>query len=128
MMHDTYLQLPPETALQYSHAFRMLNEMQRLCPSRDAEVERRAMLDLPEKVPCCNIGYYYNHPSSLDRPVCPACNGTCYLLTVIVVSIYRSFPRQADEILHTLRWSSDHYSFVRWGMYVGIETDGHIHS
>lgn len=43
-------------------------------------------------------------------------------------SIKKSFPDQALEILSSLRWSYDHYSFQRWGMYVGVELDGYIHT
>jgi hypothetical protein len=47
---------------------------------------------------------------------------------VVSGSIKKSFPDQAMDILKDLRWSGDHYSFSRWGMYVGVELDGHIHT
>lgn len=43
-------------------------------------------------------------------------------------SIKKSFPDQASDILANLRWSYDHFSFNRWGMYVGVELDGYIHT
>lgn len=45
-------------------------------------------------------------------------------------AIRDAFPKDAADILRTLRWHSyeSFYSFERWGMFVGVETDGHIHS
>ncbi len=43
-------------------------------------------------------------------------------------AIKKSFPDQSSDILDTLRWSYDHFSFNRWGMYVGVELDGYIHT
>jgi hypothetical protein len=43
-------------------------------------------------------------------------------------AIKQAFPKDANEILDSLRWSGDHFSFNRWGMYVGVELDGYIHS
>lgn len=46
--------------------------------------------------------------------------------------VRRSFPNDAESILKDLRYHSGHWSFVRWGMYVGIDLmrDGtvYIHS
>ncbi len=39
-----------------------------------------------------------------------------------------AFPDQAKSIFPTMRGGSDHYSFLRWGMYVGVEADGYIHT
>jgi len=47
---------------------------------------------------------------------------------VVIASVRKSFPDQAQEILKDLRWRGDHFAFNRWGMYVGVETDGHIHT
>lgn len=60
---------------------------------------------------------------------CNACEGTGYIPTKIVDAVVKAFPKEAEEIVSSLRWSSDHWSFVRWGMYIGIEPkDGYIHS
>lgn len=46
--------------------------------------------------------------------------------------IRRCFPNDAESIINDLRYHSGHWSFVRWGMYVGIDlmSDGtvYIHS
>lgn len=47
---------------------------------------------------------------------------------VVSQSIQQAFSKQANDILKELRWSGDHFSFNRWGMYVGVELDGYIHS
>lgn len=47
---------------------------------------------------------------------------------VVIDSIKNAFPKEATEILKSLRWSGDHYSFNRWGMYVGVELSGEIHT
>lgn len=47
---------------------------------------------------------------------------------VIVDAILKRWPDQAGEILPTVRQAYDHYYFERWGMYVGIEYDGYIHT
>jgi hypothetical protein len=47
---------------------------------------------------------------------------------VVRDSIKKSFPDQAKDIIASLRWSGDHFSFTRWGMYVGVELDGYIHT
>lgn len=43
-------------------------------------------------------------------------------------AIIKAWPDQAVEILQQLRFAGDHYSFNRWGMYVGVEFDGYIHT
>lgn len=43
-------------------------------------------------------------------------------------SIKKSFPNDAMSILDSLRCSGDHFSFSKWGMYVGVELDGYIHT
>ena len=45
-----------------------------------------------------------------------------------VEAVMRAWPDQADEIFAQWKKSSDHYYFTRWGMYVGVEYDGYIHS
>jgi hypothetical protein len=50
------------------------------------------------------------------------------LLLRVIESIKNAFPRSSSEILKSLRWSTDHWSFIIHGMYVGVELDGHIHS
>ena len=46
----------------------------------------------------------------------------------VVEAIVKAWPDQAAEILPGLVFAGDHYGFVRWGMYVGVEFDGHIHT
>jgi hypothetical protein len=47
---------------------------------------------------------------------------------VVSASIRERFADDADAILNSLRWSGDHFAFNKWGMYVGVELDGHIHT
>lgn len=49
---------------------------------------------------------------------------------VVDLAIRRAFPKEAFEILKTLHWNGmgGHFYFQRWGMYVGVETDGYIHT
>jgi hypothetical protein len=49
---------------------------------------------------------------------------------VVIESVKKSFPDQAREILETVKWDGLNgcYFFERWGMYVGIEKDGYIHT
>ena len=47
---------------------------------------------------------------------------------VVTDAIRKTFAAEHGKILPTLRKASDHYSFQRWGMYVGVEPDGYIHS
>ena len=46
----------------------------------------------------------------------------------VVTDAVRNAFKDAPLILPTLRKASDHYSFSRWGMYVGVEPDGYIHT
>jgi hypothetical protein len=47
----------------------------------------------------------------------------------VAASIRRAF-RDHEEILRALRWDALNrcFYFMRWGMFVGVETDGYIHS
>lgn len=52
---------------------------------------------------------------------------------VAMAAIRRSFGSvegQADSIIQSLRWhgGDEFWSFVRWGMFVGVERDGYVHS
>lgn len=47
---------------------------------------------------------------------------------VVRDAIHKAFPKDALEILRELRWNRDHFYFRRWGMYVGVERDGYIHT
>lgn len=49
---------------------------------------------------------------------------------IVMASIRRSFPDQADEIIRSLRWMGweKFWSFERWNHFVGVELDGYIHS
>jgi hypothetical protein len=50
----------------------------------------------------------------------------------VLAEVRRCFPSDAEAIIKDLRYHSGHWSFVRWGMYVGIDLmrDGtvYIHS
>ena len=48
----------------------------------------------------------------------------------VVTALRNAWPTQADEILATLKYDSlmGCWYFVRWGQYVGIESDGFIHT
>ena len=46
----------------------------------------------------------------------------------VIKAIIKAWPDQAVEILSEIRFAGDHYSFNRWGMYVGVEYDGYIHT
>ena len=48
-------------------------------------------------------------------------------IKVVTDAIKNAF-KDAPAILPTLRYAGDHYSFNRWGMYVGVEPDGYIHT
>lgn len=46
-------------------------------------------------------------------------------------AIRDAFPNDASSILQSMIWRGDwesFYSFERWGMFVGVETDGYIHT
>ena len=46
----------------------------------------------------------------------------------IVRAVIEKWPDQAVEILKDIRPARDHWYFHRWGMYVGVEYDGYIHT
>jgi hypothetical protein len=46
----------------------------------------------------------------------------------VIEALTRAWPEQVEEILGSLRFAGDHYCFERWGMYVGVEFDGYIHT
>lgn len=49
----------------------------------------------------------------------------------VTEAIRNAFPKDAEEILGSLRYHGGidkMYSFVRWGMFVGVELDGYIHT
>lgn len=48
--------------------------------------------------------------------------------TAVVAAICKAWPDQAAEILQQIKWNHDHWYIQRWGMYVGIEPDGYIHT
>ncbi len=43
-------------------------------------------------------------------------------------AIRKAWPDQAEEIFESMWLAGDHYAFGRWGMYVGVEFDGYIHT
>ena len=36
--------------------------------------------------------------------------------------------RMAHDALRDVWWAGDHYAFGRFGLYIGIETDGYMHT
>jgi hypothetical protein len=46
----------------------------------------------------------------------------------VIDALLKAWPDQFAEIMKDLRFAGDHYSFTRWGMYVGVEFDGYIHT
>lgn len=46
----------------------------------------------------------------------------------VCLAVAEAFPDQAASIFPTMRSAGDHYSFNRWGTYVGVEPDGYIHT
>jgi hypothetical protein len=50
------------------------------------------------------------------------------LPVAVVNAIIRRWPDEAAEILPQVKHARDHYFFNRWGMYIGIEYDGYIHT
>lgn len=48
----------------------------------------------------------------------------------VMLAIEKRWPNEALEILQSLQYDSLNgcYYFIRWGMYVGVETDGYIHT
>lgn len=72
-------------------------------------------------------------------PSCEPCHKARVLRTkrgqkevpaVVIESIKQSFPKNAAEILGLLEWDSINrcFYFNMWGMCVGVETDGYIHT
>ncbi len=61
---------------------------------------------------------------------CPACDGSGYIPPKVADAIvsYARTPERAEEYLQALRWSGDHFSFNAHGMYIGVESDGYLHS
>ena len=49
---------------------------------------------------------------------------------IVDEAIRKAFPKDAEEIIKEVRWDALQgcYFFNRWGMYVGIEPDGYIHT
>jgi hypothetical protein len=45
-------------------------------------------------------------------------------------AIWKAYPDQAGEIISSLEWDglNGNFYFWRWGMYVGVELDGYIHT
>lgn len=65
---------------------------------------------------------------------CKACHGTGYVPGVVLDAIQHFASRAKDpkayyqEITNKLVWSYDHFSFMAGSMYVGVETDGYLHT
>ena len=78
------------------------------------------------------IGKVVRNPEALKygctHDTCDACDGTGYIPENILSAIEGAFPNSYAMIKDNVRWSSDHWSFIVAGMYVGVEKDGYIHS
>ena len=48
----------------------------------------------------------------------------------VIDAIYKRFPDDAIQILQEIAYDNMNgcYFFTRWGMYIGIEEDGYIHT
>lgn len=48
----------------------------------------------------------------------------------VETALRQAWPDQADDILADLKWQAldGFFFFTRWGMFVGVETDGYIHT
>lgn len=48
----------------------------------------------------------------------------------VMQAVEKRWPKEALEILQSLQYDSlnDNWYFTRWGMYIGIESDGYIHT
>jgi len=48
----------------------------------------------------------------------------------VLQAIIRAFPKEAEEILKSLKHDSicNYWYFTRWGLFVGVEKDGFIHT
>ena len=47
---------------------------------------------------------------------------------IVSSAIKNAFKYDYKEILESLKWGDDHFYFIRYGMYIGVELDGYIHS
>jgi hypothetical protein len=49
---------------------------------------------------------------------------------VVVEAVTKAFPKEASDILAELKYDNimKCWFFVRWGMFVGVEENGYIHS
>ena len=49
---------------------------------------------------------------------------------VVIDAISNAFPKESKEILASLQYDGilGCWYFTRWGMFVGVELDGYIHS
>jgi hypothetical protein len=59
---------------------------------------------------------------------CKACNGTGFIPDAVIAGIQKTFPNVTEMALSTLKWDMDHYYFIRFDCYIGVELDGHCHS
>ena len=64
-----------------------------------------------------------------ENQVCP-CGEDSHAPPAVLDAIRVCFPANEQEILRELRYhyGEDMFSFNRWGMFVGVERDGYIHT
>ena len=91
--------------------------------------------ECPKCKSSARTGHVIRNPyAQTGNPVydkCPACDGAGFIPEAVVSSIknFAQSPARADEIIKSLRWSTDHFSFLYLsGIYVGVERDGYMHS
>lgn len=48
--------------------------------------------------------------------------------SAVIEAIKKAWPDQADDIFEQMHDNGDYFYFTRWGMYVGVEYDGYIHT
>ena len=72
----------------------------------------------------------YDAVNMMSKPLLTTDTVPQPITDVVAQAIRRSFPKECEDILKTLHWNAfgRHFYFERWGMYVGVETDGYIHS
>lgn len=87
-----------------------------LFPSAHTEITHAETREVEVKVT-------YTHPAERDNWELPE---------KVAFALYKAWPDQLDAIMRDIRRSgigSDvYYGFNRWGMFVGVEPDGYIHT
>jgi hypothetical protein len=72
----------------------------------------------------CAVPHY--HSPELSRAIVEARETITH--QPVIDAIVKRHGDEAIEILPTVRHYGSYYGFVRWGMFVGIEYDGYMHT